>query len=47
MKGTGIVQIIIGVVIFAACVALTLFIGNLEKETPNDDSDADIIESES
>lgn len=34
MKGTNIVQIIIGVIIFAVCIALTLFLAGLEKESP-------------
>lgn len=33
MSNTSIVKIIIGIVIFIACTALTIFMGNLEKET--------------
>lgn len=36
MSGTGIAQIIIGIIVFAVCIALTLFLGTLDTETENE-----------
>ncbi len=36
MSGTSIAQIIIGIIVFAVCIALTLFLGTLDTETKNE-----------
>lgn len=36
MSGTGIAQIIIGIIVFAVCIALTLFLGTLDTENKNE-----------
>lgn len=41
MNGTGIPQILAGIIIFIACIALTIFIGNLENEESEETAESE------